>query len=213
MLAGVVVVAKSGGDYTDIQQAVDSISEAGEDNPYLVWVAPGVYKGAVTLKPYIHLQGAGQETTVISSTVSSSDDPPIAGTVVLADETSVRDLTVKNSGSGDHNVGVLLGQDQQSTELSGVTVESWTGGSGYAYGIYAGGSFNSLVCHDVRAEGISSGQSYGLFSDTSNVQLDGSQFIGRFGNNAYGIYHQGGELIADGVDVEAIKIKPKWTFF
>jgi len=201
--ASVVVVAKSGGDYTRIQEAVDSIDEATEDSPYLVWVAPGLYEGAVTLKPYVHLQGAGQDTTIISSTVSSASDPPTTATIVLADETSLRDLTVKNYGSGDYNVGILLGQDEQDVKLSTVTVETWGGGSGKAYGIYARGTWSDLVCRDVHAQGASSGESYGLYSDASTTQLYRGHFTAKYGVNAYGIYHEGSELQADGVDLSA----------
>jgi len=63
----VVVVAQSGGDYTSVQSAIDSIGDAAADNAYLVWVAPGVYSETVTMKPYVHLQGAGQEATIITS--------------------------------------------------------------------------------------------------------------------------------------------------
>jgi pectin methylesterase-like acyl-CoA thioesterase len=88
----VVVVAKSGGDYTSVQAAIDSITGAAADSPYLVWVAPGVYSETVTMKPYVHLQGAGQEATVITSTVSGSALPPQA-TLKLASDASLRDLT------------------------------------------------------------------------------------------------------------------------
>ena len=37
----VVIVAKSGGDYSSVQAAIDSISDAAASNPYLVWVAQG----------------------------------------------------------------------------------------------------------------------------------------------------------------------------
>jgi FlaG/FlaF family flagellin (archaellin) len=37
---GVLIVAASGGDYTSIASAVNSISSPGNNSRYLVWVAP-----------------------------------------------------------------------------------------------------------------------------------------------------------------------------
>lgn len=41
--ANVLVVAKSGGAYTSVAAALNSITGASADNRFLVWVAPGVY--------------------------------------------------------------------------------------------------------------------------------------------------------------------------
>jgi hypothetical protein len=45
----VIVVAKEGGDFASISEAILSLSipavAPSEDNSYLVWVAPGVYEG------------------------------------------------------------------------------------------------------------------------------------------------------------------------
>ena len=89
----VVVVAKSGGDHTTIQAAIDSISDATAETPYLVWVAPGVYSETVTVKPHVHLQGAGQDATVITSTISGDVWPPTNATLALTSDSSLRDLT------------------------------------------------------------------------------------------------------------------------
>ena len=51
----VVVVAKSGGDYTSIQAALTDITGVSDTNRYLVWVAPGIYTETVTMKQYVDL--------------------------------------------------------------------------------------------------------------------------------------------------------------
>ena len=71
--ANVVVVARSGGDHTSVQAAIDSITDAGPDNPYLVWIGPGVYSGTLTMKPHVHVQGAGW--TPLSSPAPSRTAP------------------------------------------------------------------------------------------------------------------------------------------
>jgi hypothetical protein len=200
--AGVVVVAKSGGDFTQIQPAVDSIVDASEENPYLVWVAPGLFEENVTLKPHVHLQGAGREATVISSAVSSDVDPPTQATVVLADGTSLRDLTVKNGGSGPQSVALLLAQTIAQAELVNVTAEALGGSTGNYYGIYVAGTFSHLTATSVYARAASSGNNYGLYCDAYATLL-GGRFLGQFGDNAYGVYHEGSELAADGVEFEA----------
>ena len=103
----VIIVAQSGGDFTSIQAAVDSITDASESNPYLIWIAPGVYQETVTMKQDIHLQGAGQKVTIITSSVTNSGLVPSEATLTLAGGVTVRDLTLVNIGSGNHNVALL----------------------------------------------------------------------------------------------------------
>ena len=93
----VIVVAKSGGDFTSIQAALDSITDASDTNRYLVWVAPGVYNERVTMKPYVDIEGAGEQVTRITYGGSSNPD---TGTVVGANDAELRFLTVESTGGG-----------------------------------------------------------------------------------------------------------------
>ena len=49
----VVIVAQSGGDFTSIQAALDSIVDASASNRYLVYVAPGVYTESVIMESFV----------------------------------------------------------------------------------------------------------------------------------------------------------------
>jgi len=62
--SNVVVVAKSGGNYTSVAEAVYAAA-ATPDNQCLVWIAPGTYTCSVTLPGYVHLQGAGREAVTL----------------------------------------------------------------------------------------------------------------------------------------------------
>lgn len=66
--ANFIVVAKSGGDYTDpVEAAIFANSVATVDNPYLIKVMPGVYNvlQTVALNSYVSLDGAGITATII----------------------------------------------------------------------------------------------------------------------------------------------------
>lgn len=125
--SNLVTVAHSGGDYASIQDAIDAIAAvvgadaATTDNPYLIWVAPGSYDETLSMQPYIHIQGAGQNVTIITSdTVAPSLAE--AGTIQLADFVSLRDVTVFNTATGAFNVAIA-GHEVEVTSLSNVTAQ------------------------------------------------------------------------------------------
>jgi hypothetical protein len=206
--AGVVSVAKSGGDYSSVQAAIDSITDASAGTPYLVWVAPGVYEEQVTIKPYVHLMGAGQETTVISSTVGGESFPPTQATLVLTRNTSLRDLTVSNSSTLTEGIALLVPAGVTETLVADVSARA----QGYATENYAihvmgiGSGYINLTLHNVNALAENATDlNVGLRNYYhSTLTLRGGTFVARGGGSAYGITNAADDTLLQTKDVVAL---------
>jgi hypothetical protein len=177
-----------------VQGAIDSITDASEDNPYLVWVAPGEYLESVTMKPYVHLQGAGQETTVISSTVTSEDFPPINATLVMTSHVTVRDLQIVNNGAGELIAGLIATAGVVDAKVTDVKVMAH-GNSEQNFAIFTIGS--SLTFESVTASSQNGTLSNtGMYNDEgSEVELVDCSAAGTGGYQAYGIYNFGDSFL------------------
>lgn len=126
--ANVVIVAKSGGDFTSIQAALDSIYTASASNPYLVWVAPGVYNESVTMKSYVDIEGAGESLTKITYVGGPNLN---YATVIGKNNAELRSLTVENTGGTDYAIAIV--SEYASPHLSHVTAVA--SGATYNWGI------------------------------------------------------------------------------
>lgn len=73
-LQNVITVAKSGGNFSDPVKAIDSISDAGQSNPYIIVIAPGIYDidSPINLKPGVNILGSGKTATTIRSQGNTS---------------------------------------------------------------------------------------------------------------------------------------------
>ncbi len=182
-----VVVAKSEGDYTSIQAALDDIQAKGDPGPanrYLVWVAPGIYEEQVTMLPYVSIEGAGEAATTITFGGSAN---PNTGTVIGADQTELRSLTVENTGGEGHAIAIF--NDQADITLTDVTASA-SNSAGRAYSIVnQGGSvtMNNLVVNADSETGIA----YGIYNTGSAAVTltNGTIQVDSQSNEAYGIYN------------------------
>jgi hypothetical protein len=199
----VVVVAQSGGDYASVQAAIDSVTGATADNPYLVWVAPGVYNETVTMKPYVHLQGAGQEATLITSTDGGIDFPPPA-TLLLANDTSLRDLTVGNGGTGNYNTSLLATAGMTRTLVADVTARALGGGASN-YAIVLIGDDVGVTLQQVTALAENGDNNFGLVNYSgAQALLRGGTFTARGGSDACGIHNADGTTALEAESVIAL---------
>jgi hypothetical protein len=191
------VVAKKGGQFTSIQSALDSITDASDTNRYLVKVMPGVYNERVTMKPYVDIEGSGELTTKITYTGS---DSLYTGTVIGASNAELRFLTVENTGGGmtcavaiynylasprlthvtatatggTNNLGMF--NDSSSPVMTNVTATA-TGGTYNNYGVY--NSSSSPVMTNVTSTATGGTYSYGVYNYySSSPVINNSQIKG-----------------------------------
>ncbi|EFO81369.1 hypothetical protein OSCT_0768 [Oscillochloris trichoides DG-6] len=124
--AQVIVVAQSGGDFTRIQAALDSITDASASKPYLVYVAPGVYTERVTMKAYVTIEGAGQGATIIRGTGGGGGELNSA-TVLGASNATLRHLSIESDGSDGKTFAVGIYNDSSSPTINDVTITAYGG--------------------------------------------------------------------------------------
>lgn len=132
--ANVITVAKSGGDYTSVAAALNSISDAADDNQYLVRVMPGEYTetNLVTVKSYVHLQGSGPMATVVTSARTSATPSNASATVDLEDNGRISDMTVRNTGSGTFGIALYSALSSRAAVVDNVVAEAiGSGGTGH----------------------------------------------------------------------------------
>jgi hypothetical protein len=175
--ANVIVVAKSDGDFTSIQAALDSITGTAE-NRYLVYVAPGTYSETVRMKEYVDIQGAGELLTRITAAGSSSQ---YSATVTGANDAELRFLTVENTGGA--NFALAIYNYVASPRLTHVTAIA-SGGSNTNYGISNWQSSSPMMTHvTISASGEGSSDNLGIYNRSSSSPTMTNVIVSAFGGN------------------------------
>ena len=97
-LANVVTVSRSGGDFTNPIDALNSITDNEAGNTYIILIGPGIYDltESLVMKPFVNIIGSGKYITHIRGNIA--DDLPgpeaalvIGGTCLLYTSPSPRD--------------------------------------------------------------------------------------------------------------------------
>lgn len=150
----VIVVAKSGGQFTSIQQAIDSATGTPTSR-YLVYVAPGTYSEKVEMKAGVDIQGAGILLTKITASGAAAAD---TGTVLGANDAELRFLTVEcTGGPGLHTVAIYNdGSSPRITQVSAIAL-----GGAHTYGIL-NKSASPALTHVFAAGSLASSNNYGI---------------------------------------------------
>jgi hypothetical protein len=186
----VIVVAKTGGDFTSIQAALNSIVDASDTNRYLIYVAPGVYTELVGMKQYVDIQGSGELTTKITSDSG-------LGTVQGSNNAEVRFLTVETTSSSTNAYAFAsFGMSPRLTHITAIA----SGGTNNI-GVFNGG--NSATLTNVTASASGGTNSYGVYNDSGSATMTDVNASASGGTNNYGVYNNTGSPTMTNVNASA----------
>jgi hypothetical protein len=177
----VKIVAKSGGDFTTITAALNSITDASTTNRYLVYVAPGVYTETVTMKQYVDIEGAGELTTRITQAGSASNT---TGTLLGANNAELRFLTVVNTGGNAYATAIF--NNGTAPRLTHITASA--AGGEYNYGVYNYTSSAPMMTN-VTASASGGTWTYGVRNYFSSATMTNITSSASGGTNNFGVYN------------------------
>ncbi len=207
--ARVVVVAKSGADYSTIQSAINSITDAASNKRYCVWVMPGLYDEQVTMKQWVDVRGiGGKHCTRITHSGDNN------GTVILASHCQLEDVLIECTTTnsewavvGDNvsqwhirNVDILSPLNDSSYQSQGIKMTGNTWSTGFiehcvinsymdmGWNIYLTGNGQNIdvTINDVFADsyGVDDGDAGGgvYLSNVADIQIKQCHFRTDYGD-------------------------------
>ncbi len=181
-LKNIVTVAKGGGMFTDPVAAVNSITDASENNPYLVAIAPGIYTliQPLVMKQWVDIAGSGENVTRLTGTISSEIEKEDSTIVQGASDTMISDLTVENTGGGTFSIGIY-NNNISRMKISRVTVNTSGAANNFSIETYK----SSLIISNVTAFASDGAQNTGIINNTSAVTLIHAVATARGNSSSY----------------------------
>ena len=146
---------------TALLNALAGITNASATKRYVIKIEPGIFElgsNRLIMKPYVDIEGSGQEATVIQGGAGEMSDGVIWG----ASFTELRQLQVKSTGTSasQYAIPVLL-PERVATRLTNVTLVS--SGAGANYGLRAVDGSPWIEEVTIRVQGGEYG--YGIVSN------------------------------------------------
>ncbi|OJT16805.1 hypothetical protein BO221_47735 [Archangium sp. Cb G35] len=172
----------------NLRKALQSITKVSAEEPWLLFLEPGVYDlgtQGIQLRPYIHVQGSGQQLTTVRSSAAGP-------TVLTADHTELRSLTVEHlGGSGE---AVALSNPSSLFRARDVVAVAREGSSRTVALLSTAGAGPGGF-ERVQASAVSSrGDTVGFSCEGCSVKVSGSTFLAHGGARATGVSVRGGSM-------------------
>ena len=150
---------------TALLNTINGITDNSATNPYVIKLGPGIYDigtSSVQMKPYVDVEGSGENATIITGHIDSFT----SGVVLGADNVEIRFLTVQNIGGGNDAVAIF--NASASPKMTNVTV-SGSGTVSSSYGVYNFNGGTIRINHSVIK-----GTTNTIFNDSGTTTLVGN---------------------------------------
>lgn len=163
-------------------------------NPWLLKLEPGNYDlngDFLTLLPYVDLEGSGEATTIISSSISTNIFPPARGTVIAASNSEIRFLSVANAGPELFQIALYVPAGTINARFTHLTTTARGGYNNVGFANNGGSIIVQNSTHNALSN--SSGVAAGLFDDSGTTVLIDNILTASGGpGKNYGLYHTSG---------------------
>jgi hypothetical protein len=186
----VIVDVNGGGNYTDVQSALNSITDNASNSRILVKVLPGLYEinEPIYSKPYVDIEGSGINITNIQA---SSSIWYSYGVVNINGNSEIRNLTIKNTNSNPL-ISTIVGiycVEPANASIKNVEVDvvnSADGGSGWGIYVNDASAVIQGVNVNVQAQDHASGIRFFTYNmmvknisiSDSNINVNGGSALG-----------------------------------
>jgi hypothetical protein len=205
-------------------------SNPSATNPYLLKLEPGQYdlgnRGLILL-PFTDLEGSGENSTIISSTIGSNIFIVGNSTLKVASNTETRFVKILNSGSAHNQIAIFvpinatnvhfthltsnasggfdsfsIGNNGRDTTLTDSHLSA-TGGSNTSVGF--GNAFNSTaIVQNSTMSASGADSNFGLANNGITVTVQNSNLNSTGGTNSYGLYNKDGKVTVQNSSLSAI---------
>lgn len=166
---------------TALVGALNSITNASEDNRFLIKVEPGVYDIGVlplVMKPFVDLEGSGELATKI--TAVGGIDEAQGSTLQGASNAELRFLTVENTGGAGTAFAIAIYNSAAALAMTHVTAEAVGNGAEEAYAVFNRASASTMTESTIGASGAATSVGVRNTADAGSftIEIDRSKVSG-----------------------------------
>ena len=170
----IITVAKKGGDFYLLSQAINSIVDNNSTRRYIIKIKPGSYleSSQIICKQYVSIEGSGSENTTITFNIASGTLSE-ASMLVLESNIDISGIRFVNTTTSLTSTSIgIYGSSKSDINIRNCEI-SITGTAQTKYGIYTNNCIYQMNDNDISVvAGDSSSSNYGVYNTSSTHTSD-----------------------------------------